>query len=211
MLWVVIENFKVQTVGRQVLSISPLSYPANPWLFAPARSAYRGRRATRELIEQLEKRLSLTSTAATDPHLFSSATDEDKLHRAGEGTFFVNRSSLTPLICDLLLGHRSDDSEETAWLARAVATACLGENHLWQDMGLQNRDAMSALLRRHFTALFAKNTASMKWKKFFYKQLCDRAEVQVCRAPSCSVCTDYAQCFGSEKGAPPAPAFLSSP
>jgi nitrogen fixation protein NifQ len=39
----------------------------------------------------------------------------------------------------------------------------------------------------------------MKWKKFFYKQLCDRAEVKMCPAPSCQVCNDYQNCFGSEE------------
>ena len=81
-----------------------------------------------------------------------------------------------------------------------LATACLGDNHLWQDMGLSHRDALSDLLRRHFTALYDKNTGNMKWKKFFYKHLCERAEVNLCRAPSCQVCIDYAKCFGSEDG-----------
>lgn len=98
----------------------------------------------------------------------------------------------------LLLDHRSDDSDETRWIAHTVATACLGENHLWQDMGLPNRDALSALLRRHFRALVELNTQNMKWKKFFYKQLCRRAEVNICKAPSCGVCVDYVKCFGPE-------------
>jgi nitrogen fixation protein NifQ len=98
----------------------------------------------------------------------------------------------------LLLEHRSDDTDETRWVAHTVATACLGENHLWQDMGLPNRDALSALLRRHFRTLVELNTQNMKWKKFFYKQLCNRAEVSICKAPSCGVCVDYAKCFGPE-------------
>jgi nitrogen fixation protein NifQ len=100
----------------------------------------------------------------------------------------------------LLREHRSRDTEENDWLAHAVASACLGDNHLWQDLGLPNRDALSQLLQRHFTTLYEKNTGNMKWKKFFYKQLCERAEVFVCKAPSCSVCTDYAKCFGPEEG-----------
>jgi nitrogen fixation protein NifQ len=100
----------------------------------------------------------------------------------------------------LLREHRSDDSEETEWLARAVATACLGDNHLWQDMGLPNRNALSELLRRYFTTLYLMNTGNMKWKKFFYKKLCERAEVIVCKAPSCSMCSEYANCFSSEGG-----------
>lgn len=98
----------------------------------------------------------------------------------------------------LLMAHRSRDDEESRWLACAVATACLGNNHLWQDMGLPNRGVLSELLRRYFTTLHDRNTGNMKWKKFFYKQLCEQAEVNLCKAPSCAVCTDYAACFGPE-------------
>jgi len=102
----------------------------------------------------------------------------------------------------LLREHRTHDTEEDDWLAHAVASACLGDNHLWQDMGLPSREALSQLLARHFTTLHEKNTGNMKWKKFFYKQLCERAEVNVCKAPSCGVCTDYAMCFGPEDDQP---------
>lgn len=101
-------------------------------------------------------------------------------------------------LLDLLLAHRSSSDEPSEWLARAVAAACLGNNHLWQDLGLPNRQALSDLLQQNFTALYARNTGNMKWKRFFYKQLCERAEVNLCKAPSCKVCTDYAQCFGPE-------------
>jgi len=98
----------------------------------------------------------------------------------------------------LLHEYRRDDSEENAWVAHAMASACAGDNHLWQDMGLPNRDVLSQLIRRYFPVLFYKNHSNMKWKKFFYKQLCDRADVQMCKAPSCGVCSDYAHCFGNE-------------
>ena len=101
----------------------------------------------------------------------------------------------------LLLEYRNDGSAETAWLAGAVAAACLGNDHLWQDLGLANRQELSDLLQTHFTGLYAKNTDNMKWKKFFYKQLCERAEIRACRAPSCAVCGDYTACFGSEEAA----------
>jgi len=98
----------------------------------------------------------------------------------------------------LLLDHRNGDSEEFEWLACVVATACFGNNHLWQDMGLPSREVLSELLRQYFTALHDKNEGNMKWKKFFYKQLCERAHINVCKAPSCRVCSDYDQCFGPE-------------
>lgn len=98
----------------------------------------------------------------------------------------------------LLLDHRADDGEQTEWLAYAIASACMGGNHLYEDMGLANRQALTDLLNRHFTTLFVKNIGNMKWKKFFYKQLCDRAEVKACSAPSCQVCNDFDACFGPE-------------
>lgn len=98
----------------------------------------------------------------------------------------------------LLVEHRSHDREEIEWLAHAIASACMGGNHLYQDMGLPNRQALSDLLRQHFTDLFEKNASNMKWKKFFYKQLCDEAQAKICQTPSCQVCNDYWNCFGPE-------------
>jgi nitrogen fixation protein NifQ len=100
----------------------------------------------------------------------------------------------------LLLEHRTRPDKESEWLAFAIATACMGNDHLYQDMGLPNRQILSGLLSEYFTSLFVRNTGNMKWKKFFYKQLCDRSGVNACRAPSCAVCSDYLKCFGPEDG-----------
>jgi nitrogen fixation protein NifQ len=102
-------------------------------------------------------------------------------------------------LLSLLMEYRSDDSRESRWLAHAITACCMGEDHLWQDMGLPNRQALSDLLARHFTALFARNTGGMRWKKFFYKQLCERNGAFVCRSPSCAECVEYANCFGPEE------------
>jgi nitrogen fixation protein NifQ len=98
----------------------------------------------------------------------------------------------------LLLAHRAQRDDSENWMAEIVACACMGADHLWQDLGLWSRIDLSRLMTQNFPALAAKNSRDMKWKKFLYKQLCDRAEVQVCRAPSCEVCADYAGCFGPE-------------
>ena len=98
----------------------------------------------------------------------------------------------------LLREHRRGDSEETEWVSRALVSACAGANHLWQDMGLPDRATLSRLIKHYFPTLYHKNIANLKWKKFFYRQLCDQAEVRLCKAPSCGVCSDYAQCFGRE-------------
>lgn len=98
----------------------------------------------------------------------------------------------------LLLQHRAAADASETWLAGIVATACMGGDHLWQDLGLDARSELSVLMSRNFPGLTALNQRDMKWKRFLYKQLCNSAGVYVCRSPSCEVCADYAQCFGHE-------------
>lgn len=109
------------------------------------------------------------------------------------------------LVALLTSGATSDISrrEETLWVAHALSQASLGDDHLWQDLHLPSRRELSALMGAWFPVLAARNDRDMKWKKFLYKQLCDRAELSICRAPSCSVCNDYALCFGPEDAAVP--------
>jgi nitrogen fixation protein NifQ len=98
----------------------------------------------------------------------------------------------------LLMQYRAGNDASETWLALIVATACMGSDHLWQDLGLWQRADLTQLMARNFPGLTALNTQDMKWKKFLYKQLCNRAGVNACRAPSCEVCVDYAKCFGRE-------------
>lgn len=85
-------------------------------------------------------------------------------------------------------------------LACMIARRALRPNHLWQDLGLSNRGELSMLMERHFTRLARRNSADMKWKKFFYRMMCSSAEYRLCAAPVCSECDDFEQCFGSEDG-----------
>lgn len=98
-------------------------------------------------------------------------------------------------IFELLLEHALSGDVHSIAIARWIALSCCGQDHLWEDLGLPERPALGALLARRFPALHAKNVHNLRWKKFFYKQLCDRAEVKACRAPSCAVCSEYAGCF----------------
>lgn len=98
----------------------------------------------------------------------------------------------------LLMQHRGGSTPRHALMASVVATACLGRNHLWQDLRLKHRSALSQLLYAFFPDLTALNTQNMRWKKFFYKRLCEREGLNLCRAPSCGVCTDFHNCFGPE-------------
>jgi nitrogen fixation protein NifQ len=102
-------------------------------------------------------------------------------------------------LVDLMIEHRAGQDDSEIWMAHIVAAACMGGNHLWQDLGLWNRTDLSRLMNENFPALASKNVRDMKWKKFLYKQLCQREGVYVCRSPSCEVCVDYAVCFGPEE------------
>jgi nitrogen fixation protein NifQ len=98
----------------------------------------------------------------------------------------------------LLVAHQTSDAPDSRWLAHAVATASMADNHLWQDLGLPSRVELNTLMSSRFTALKEKNSGDMKWKKFFYRQLCEAAEVLICKSPSCRECCDYSVCFGPE-------------
>ena len=88
---------------------------------------------------------------------------------------------------------------ETGWITSLLVVGCLGDDHLWQDLGLWSRQDLSALIAYNFPQVAAANVGDMKWKKFLYKQLCDAEGIYVCRAPSCEVCVDYPRCFGKEE------------
>lgn len=98
----------------------------------------------------------------------------------------------------LLRQYAVAKTAETEWLISIIVAACLGSDHLWQDLGLWSRSELSALLNHNFPELSARNNKDMKWKKFLYKQLCEAEGLFVCRAPSCEVCKDYSVCFGPE-------------
>jgi nitrogen fixation protein NifQ len=102
----------------------------------------------------------------------------------------------------LLIEHRSSGRIEELWLSHIIARRSLGNNHLWQDLGLTCRADLSQLMQRHFRGLALLNHRDMKWKKFFYRQLCQREGVLICKSPNCDVCTDFSLCFGEEKEFP---------
>lgn len=97
--------------------------------------------------------------------------------------------------------YRADASLETGWLVSMLARRCMSPNHLWQDLGLSSRGDLNRLMRERFPALAARNAQNMKWKKFFYRCLCEMEGFSLCAAPSCAECSDYSACFGEETGA----------
>jgi nitrogen fixation protein NifQ len=102
-------------------------------------------------------------------------------------------------VLGLLLKHRAHRNMSEQWMAEIVTTACMANDHLWQDLGLWSREYLSRLMKQNFPVLAAKNVHDMKWKKFLYKQLCEQEGINACRAPSCEYCADYLKCFGPEE------------
>lgn len=101
---------------------------------------------------------------------------------------------------DMLFEHYAVDTHpQRQWIASMVIAGCLGHRHLWEDLGLFSRADLTAMIAENFPALAEKNTRDMKWKKFIYKQLCEREGIIACPAPTCDACADFHVCFGSEE------------
>jgi nitrogen fixation protein NifQ len=102
-------------------------------------------------------------------------------------------------LVNLLKHYSRPNTLEMDWMIAIIVAGCLGNDHLWQDLGLWSRPQLSAMLQYNFPELAAKNDKDMKWIKFLYKQLCEAEGLYLCRAPSCGVCIDYPKCYGSEE------------
>jgi nitrogen fixation protein NifQ len=98
-------------------------------------------------------------------------------------------------VAALLAEFASEMEPPPTDLVARMATASMGPNHLWEDLGLKSRDELNALMQRHFPRLKAMNSGNMRWKKFLYRLLCERAEVLICKSPHCEACDEYALCF----------------
>jgi nitrogen fixation protein NifQ len=101
----------------------------------------------------------------------------------------------------LLLEHQGplvgyDDAE---CLASLIAHACLRPDHLWRDLGLSGRDAVSAMLERYFPTLVARNVANLRWKKFLAQELALAKGAEPGPAPGCPGCEDFAFCFPTSR------------
>ncbi|GLH82078.1 molybdenum processing protein [Bradyrhizobium sp. SSBR45G] len=104
------------------------------------------------------------------------------------------------MVRDLLAAQRSTDGDVSRWLAAMVARRAMEPNHLWEDLGLRERSELSRLLLRHFAPLASRNTRNMRWKRFFYRMLCEDDGFVMCTTPVCTQCNDFQLCFGEESG-----------
>lgn len=150
----------------------------------------------------LDRRLGLSANDLTclllDHFPHASAYLAQFFEPDGQGD--IPASIEEPDLRDLLLDNCCLTGPEARWMAHIVARRCLETNHLWQDLGLYDRSDLSRLMSIVFGPLALANSRDMKWKKFFYRELCQREGVLVCKSPVCASCSDVAICFGAEDG-----------
>lgn len=61
-------------------------------------------------------------------------------------------------------------------------------NHLYEDLGFENRTEMGRFMKKHFPKLAEIKPADKLWKKFIYDSI---GEV----APACATCGDQENCW----------------
>lgn len=117
---------------------------------------------------------------------------------APEDYVFEDQAEEQAWVRDLLLDHADGDVPLSRWLAPIVARRAMESAHLWEDLGLANRAMLGALMERHFPLLAARNTDDMRWKRFFFRVLCEDEGLTHCTSPTCSTCSDVERCFTPE-------------
>ncbi|MEI6896330.1 MAG: nitrogen fixation protein NifQ [Psychromonas sp.] len=95
----------------------------------------------------------------------------------------------------LLNQHRNQQDPFSEQIAVIIATASLTSFHLWESLGLPDRAQLGELIQYNFPKLYALNSKNMRWKRFFYRMLCEQGGDYLCRAPSCDECKSYTECF----------------
>lgn len=122
--------------------------------------------------------------------------------RAGSGPASLDAAmeDEAALVRDLLLARRSTAGDIGRWLAGMVARRAMAPNHLWEDLGLRDRSELTRLMARHFGPLAVRNTNNMRWKRFFYRMMCEDDGFVMCATPVCTQCADFDLCFGDESG-----------
>ncbi|TRW89605.1 hypothetical protein EKO24_021330 [Candidatus Methylobacter oryzae] len=107
---------------------------------------------------------------------------------------------LFPPLVEMLWESRSCDERLSWWTAHAIASACFGRGHLWQDLGLRGRDDVSRLFSQRFSELFALNIENLKWKRFLFQELGRRLGYPDLKPPACDACDETNLCFPSQRG-----------
>ena len=69
-------------------------------------------------------------------------------------------------LVNLLLEFRAGNDLSEQWIAEIIAAACMGLDHLWQDLGLWSRGELSDILRLNYPELAKRNNKDMKFFPF---------------------------------------------
>lgn len=147
-------------------------------------------------------------------HLLSAIGDPelnnfDQQRSLTQSSDFKQRSALIKSLIEMRMAERNELVEmlfhharlETPFATQAaivIATACLSPMHLWKTLGFADRAQLKQFLEHNFPSLTDLNTKNMRWKRFFYLQLCQSEGDYVCRAPSCESCSSQRECFAPE-------------
>lgn len=100
-------------------------------------------------------------------------------------------------LINLLLSYRDKNQALAIPAATVIATACLSSSHLWKTLAFNERRELSRWIAINFPELALLNK-QMRWKRFFYLQLCKQGGDYICRAPSCDECSSFNVCFLDE-------------
>ncbi|NRQ19228.1 hypothetical protein BHMPCIPO_06495 [Ensifer sesbaniae] len=103
------------------------------------------------------------------------------------------------LLRGLLLAHARPGDSASVRFAKIIARRALRHNHLWRELGLFDRVELSRLLSTHFPTLAAGNTDNMRWKRYFYRKLCEAEGFSLCTAAACQECKEMESCFAPEE------------
>lgn len=111
------------------------------------------------------------------------------------GELFAMQEEERKELIELLSLYRNKQDPSSLQMAVIIATACLTKSHLWESLGLQARSQLGEMIKHNFPQLHALNRDNMRWKRFFYRQLCAQGGDYICRSPRCEECKSYAECF----------------
>ncbi len=98
----------------------------------------------------------------------------------------------------LVLWRAAGAGPEVRWLAAILARRSMESRHLWEDLGLPARPALTQMIARFLPGLAAANARNMRWKKFFARQICSDAAFALCPAPICDACDERQSCFTTD-------------
>jgi len=155
------------------------------------------------LTSWIEKRGVLPAFMGLTPESFAAMSERffpgvEIPQRAELSDAWLDMMPEKPELEALFSSYAVDADPQRTWIASMLIASCGGHHHLWEDVGLFSRSDLTAMIRENFPRLAEKNDRDMKWKKFIYKQLCEREGIIACPAPTCDACADFSICFAPE-------------